>query len=123
MVEKRAILLADLSSDAADIARGLAMYVSLSGVMCRLDTSGSVRSVREDTGVIKGGVDETGSARTGVGDRGRSGVGGADPPGVGFVEREIANDPGAAGVTYLANEAMARKTPRATFVMENNGRS
>ena len=38
-------------------------------------------------------------------------------------DREIDNDPGAEGVTYRANEAMARKRPRAGFVMENSGRS
>jgi hypothetical protein len=36
---------------------------------------------------------------------------------------DMDSDPGAEGVTYREKEETARKSPRATLVMENNGRS
>jgi hypothetical protein len=53
----------------------------------------------------------------------RRGLAGVEGIGEGICEREMESEPGAWGVTYLANDDIARKRPRAGFVMENNGRS
>ena len=42
---------------------------------------------------------------------------------VGTLDREIAKEPGADGVTYRIKEAIARNKPRAGRVIENRGRS
>jgi len=87
---------------------------------------GEVRSDKEDIGVTNGGVSASGSSTTtpllGM-NCGLEGVWLPEPLGVFICDFEIDSDPGAEGVTYREKEETARKRPRATFVMENKGRS